>query len=499
MASGSEDETVRLWDVQAGVEKQTFTERFDVYSVSFSPDGQTLASSVFWRGTVRLWDVQTGIEKQTFTGHTSSVYSVSFSPDGQTLASGGGSWRGDNNADNTVRLWDVQTGVERQTFTGHTSSVYSVNFSPDGQTVASGSEDETVRLWDVQTGIEKQILTGHTGDVYSVNFSPDGQIVASGSEDETVRLWDVQTGVEKQILTGHTDSINSVSFSPNGQIVASGSGNDAMRSGDNTVRLWDVQTGVEKQILTGHTDSINSVSFSPNEQTLASGSEDGIVLLWRVMLTEPTEASSEIASRSVDVNSDGTVNIQDLVLVAANLGKTGQNDEDVNSDGVVDIRDLVKVAGALGNGAAAPSLHPQSLEMLTAAEVKQWLSTAQHLDLTDAMSQRGILFLQQLLITLTPKETALLANFPNPFNPETWIPYQLSKEADVTLTIYAVNGRVVRQLALGHQPAGVYQARSRAAYWDGRNALGELVASGVYFYTLTADDFSATRKLLIQK
>ena len=211
-----------------------------------------------------------------------------------------------------------------------------------------------------------------------------------------------------------------------------------------------------------------------------------------VEITEPTGLKG-------DVNGDGIVNIQDLVLVAANLGKTGQNAADVNGDGQVNIQDLVLVAGALGNSAAAPSLHPQSLEMLTAADVKSWLSQAQHFNLTDAMAQKGILFLEQLLAVLTPKETGLLANYPNPFNPETWIPYQLDKPAEVTISIYAVDGQVVRRLALGHQPAGMYQNRSRAAYWDGRNAFGEPVASGVYFYTLTAGDFAATRKMLIRK
>ena len=200
-----------------------------------------------------------------------------------------------------------------------------------------------------------------------------------------------------------------------------------------------------------------------------------------------------------DVNGDGTVNIADLVLVAGALGETGQNAADVNGDGTVNIADLVLVAGALGNSAAAPSLHPHALEMLTTTDVKQWLSAAQQLDLTDATSQRGILFLQQLLTVLTPKETALLTNYPNPFNPETWIPYHLAKDADVTLYIYAVNGTLVRTLALGHQAAGMYQNRSRAVYWDGKNAVGEPVASGVYFYTLTAGDFSATRKMLIRK
>ena len=100
---------------------------------------------------------------------------------------------------------------------------------------------------------------------------------------------------------------------------------------------------------------------------------------------------------------------------------------------------------------------------------------------------------------LTPKETTLLPNFPNPFNPETWIPYQLAEPAEVTVSIYAADGRLVRTLDLGHRSVGIYESRSQAAYWNGRNELGEPMASGVYFYTLTADNFTATRKMLILK
>ena len=200
-----------------------------------------------------------------------------------------------------------------------------------------------------------------------------------------------------------------------------------------------------------------------------------------------------------DVNGDGVVNIADLVLVAGALNKTGQKDADVNGDGVVNIADLVLVAGALNTRAAAPTLNPQLLSTLTAADVKQLLSQAQQLNLTDDTSLRGMQFLKQLLAALTPKKTALLPNYPNPFNPETWIPYHLAKDTDVTLHIYAMNGTLVRTLAIGHQAAGVYQNRTRAAYWDGKNALGEKVASGVYFYMLKTGDFSATRKMLIMK
>ena len=113
--------------------------------------------------------------------------------------------------------------------------------------------------------------------------------------------------------------------------------------------------------------------------------------------------------------------------------------------------------------------------------------------------QRGIATLEGLLGALAPKETVLLPNYPNPFNPETWIPYQLAKPAAVTVHIYAADGVAVRTLVLGYQHAGRYQTRSRAVYWDGKNDVGEQVASGVYFYTLTAGNFTATRKMLIRK
>ena len=202
---------------------------------------------------------------------------------------------------------------------------------------------------------------------------------------------------------------------------------------------------------------------------------------------------------SSDVNGDGIVNILDLVSVSVNFGKTGQSPADVNGDGIVNIIDLVKVAGEMGAGAAAPSAHPQTLEILTAADVQHWLTQAQHLGLTDATSQRGILRLQLLLAALIPKETSLLPNYPNPFNPETWIPYHLAKPAEVTLYIYGVDGSLIWRLTLGHQPAGMYHSKSRAVYWDGKNEAGEAVASGIYFYTFSAGDFTSTRKMLILK
>ena len=203
-----------------------------------------------------------------------------------------------------------------------------------------------------------------------------------------------------------------------------------------------------------------------------------------------------------DLNNDGVVNILDLVLVASQFGTTGITAADLNGDNTVNIQDLVLVANALSYVSAAPTP-----KQSTAATVNNWLKLAQQNEAKVVKTSvpkgfsytRGIQVLEQLARALTPNKTALLANYPNPFNPETWIPYQLSKAADVTVTIYASDGNVVRTLTLGHQDVGTYKNRSQAAYWDGKNETGESVASGVYFYTLTAGDFSATRKMLILK
>ena len=205
-----------------------------------------------------------------------------------------------------------------------------------------------------------------------------------------------------------------------------------------------------------------------------------------------------------DVNRDGVTDILDLILVGQDFGKTTATNArtDVNKDGKRNIADLVLVAQHLGEPSgvsAAPSALALGHLKLEPAVLRTWIAQAQLENDGSLAFQQGIANLQQLLAALTPESTVLLANYPNPFNPETWIPYQLSEAAEVMVRIYAVNGTLVRTLYLGHQPAGVYQDRSRAAYWDGKNALGESVASGLYFYTLAAGDFTATRKMLVRK
>ena len=201
-----------------------------------------------------------------------------------------------------------------------------------------------------------------------------------------------------------------------------------------------------------------------------------------------------------DVNRDGVVSILDLILVARQLWESvpPNSPVDVNGDGVVDIIDLTLTAQELGK-TTAPSAPAVATESIDPALIEAWITQARLEDDGSIAFRQGIENLQNLLISLIPQETMLHPNYPNPFNPETWIPYQLAESAKVTLRIYDVNGQMVRRLEVGYQPPGKYQSRSRAVYWDGRNQRGESVASGLYFYTLTAGEFTATRRMLIGK
>ena len=213
--------------------------------------------------------------------------------------------------------------------------------------------------------------------------------------------------------------------------------------------------------------------------------------------------SDEPTGPAWDVNADGTTNVLDLILVAQYLGEdaSANPQSDVNGDGTINVLDLIVVAQNLGEpaNAAAPSTLAMDNLQLDPATIHKWIIQAEVKNDGSLAFRQGIENLRRLLASLVPEETALLPNYPNPFNPETWIPYHLAEAADVTVRIYAAGGVLVRTLALGHQVAGIYEGRSRAAYWDGKNEVGEPVASGLYFYTLTAGDFTATRKMLIRK
>jgi small GTP-binding protein len=265
--SGSDDRTVRLWDVAEGRCLRVLDGHTDsVWSLSWSGDGRHALSGSD-DGTVRLWDVTEGRCLRVLEGHTRFVTSVSWSGDGRHALSG--------SYDKTVRVWDVTEGRCLRVLKGHTESVLSVSWSGDGRHALSGSEDRTVRHWDVAEGRCLRVLEGHTGGVFSVSWSGDGRQALSGSDDHTVRLWDVTEGRCLRVLEGHTESVFSVSWSGDGRHALSG-------SDDGTLRLWDVTEGRCLRVVEGHAKSVISVSWSGDGRHALSGSDDDGVRLWDV-------------------------------------------------------------------------------------------------------------------------------------------------------------------------------------------------------------------------
>ncbi|KAK3364118.1 hypothetical protein B0T25DRAFT_620386 [Lasiosphaeria hispida] len=297
VASGSYDQTVKIWDAATGACMQTLAGHSDyVNSVTFSPDSKLVASGSA-DNTVKIWDVATGACMQTLAGHSKYVSSVTFSPDSKLVASG--------SADKTVNIWDAVTGACMRMLVGHSDYVKSVVFSPDSKLMASGSSDNTVKIWDVVMGVCTQMLAGHSDYVSSITFSPDLKLMASESADKTVKIWDVATGIYTQILVGHSDYIKSIVFSPDLKLVASG-------SYDKTVKIWDVATGACMQTLAGHSHHLSSVAFSPDSKLVASGSADKTVKIWDVVMGAYTQM---LAGHSHYVNSIAFS--PDLKLVAS--------------------------------------------------------------------------------------------------------------------------------------------------------------------------------------
>jgi WD40 repeat protein len=258
LASGSADNTVKLWNLDGSLQKTLTEHQGSVYMVSFSPDSKTLASASADK-TIKLWNPDGSLRKN-LTEHSDAVRSISFSPDSKILASA--------SADHTIKLWN-QNGGLLKTLPGHTDVVNDVSFSPNGQILASASADHTIKLWK-QDGTFLKTLVTYNRPVLSISFSPDGQIVAATSEDGTIKFWSLDGKLIKSLFENNI--VNRVIFSPDGKTIAS-------VGGDTIVKLWNPD-GMKLQVFPGHTDGVYGVAFSADGQKIASASVDHTIKLW---------------------------------------------------------------------------------------------------------------------------------------------------------------------------------------------------------------------------
>ncbi|NEZ55383.1 NB-ARC domain-containing protein [Adonisia turfae] len=307
IATGSRDETIRLWDAETGQCMKTLPCPGSwVQTVVFSPDGQYLVSGGS-DGAIRVWEVATSCCQWIWEGHCDRILALKFSADGQTLVSSSmdqatrvwdfasgdclhtweisinwtlamdlssdGSTLVTGSDGNLVKLWDLATGKCRFTLPDYRSYVWSVAFAQDGQTFLTSSDDKTIKLWDLATGDCLQTWLGHSHFVWLTRFSPDGQSVVSASNDQTVKVWDVTSGQCLQTLITYSNWLQSVAFSPDGEYLVSG-------GEDQQVRLWQTVTGDCIRRLSGHTNQVSSVVFSSDGRYIASGSDDATIRLW---------------------------------------------------------------------------------------------------------------------------------------------------------------------------------------------------------------------------
>lgn len=269
IASGSDDSTIKLWDLKTGELLHTLHGNSGrILTLTLSPDGQTLASShrTSEKSTINVWNLPSGELIHTLAGHKKWIYTLAINPKGNTLVSGG----------YKIKIWDLQTGELQQTLTGHDKWIYSLTISPDSQTLASCGGDKTIKIWQLQTGELLTTLNGHSDWVRTIAISPDGQFLVSGGDDNSIKLWHLKSGKLLRTLTGHSDWVLSLAISPDGETIISG-------SRDHTIKIWQLSTGKLLSTLTGHKKWVYSLAISPDGQTLASGSEDKTVKIWQAV------------------------------------------------------------------------------------------------------------------------------------------------------------------------------------------------------------------------
>ena len=550
IASRSTNERfIRLWDVstQKIIAK---LEHSSVYALTFSPTGKTLTSGDT-DGIVKLWDVATRQNIATLEAHTSEIRSLAFSPDGNMLASGA--------VDGTIKLWDVETGQNIVILDGHIGKygVKSVMFLPDGKTLVSRefvlSPPELVKLWDLQTQtlITTFEITSAICDVSTV-YSSDGTMILKNFHG-IFSLLDAKTLTMIATFEGFCSNERTYISTDSGVILLEdieainrivNTTADfflSVKEGSSLIHIpLKVSTvdGIPKTIETigdlydvlGGPRNVKSLStrdysHSWHWHTYSNNFDRGTLVDKRltdymgILAQMRSAVTIALQGDALGTNGRSTITLQgpeakDPKVVSIYQNVIGIPLRDPRIQKVSDLfsldgfRDNIMYITVEDNGIYQEVRgidDPNDMPITGGQAFYVYVQEEATVDIygekwtNERSAEAAPSVVTANVEAINRIETSLLPNYPNPFNPETWIPYRLAEDADVTLIIYDVGGRMVRTLNIGHSKAGIYKSRDKAIYWDGRNDLGEGVASGVYFYHLTAGEYSATKRLVILK
>ena len=518
------DSSLHFWDLKTQRNIATLKESKGFWGMAFSPDN-TLFATGTGNAEIKLWDMTTRKHIGDLSAGRNSVYALAFSPDGTLLASASGG--------SEIKLWDVKTRMNITTLSGHLTTIPGLAFSPDGTLLASAGDDGQVMLWDVAAAIRDRgaVVTAHfTGPpMYWVDKAKGrlhalvGQEVASLVPSvDTARSLAVDTIDEKlywvektgkrtgKIRRANLDGRNVELVKDLTRVPL----DIALDTVNRKIYLTNAWGKVQRLNFNGSNFQPNLIKGLSTPKSLALDVARG-----KVYWTEKTGRRNgrirraNLDGRNVELVKNLTGVPRGLALDSVNgkiyltnaygkIQRLNLNSSNFQPNLITGLESpegiVVDAVNRKLYWTEKGSIRRANLNGKNIENIVTGVNSPANIALS-LMSTHTAIATAPAMLQGLPDETRLYSNYPNPFNPETWIPYQLSKPAAVILHIYAVDGRRIRTLALGHHPAGVYQRKSRAAYWDGKNEVGEPVASGVYFYTLTAGDFTETKKMLIRK
>lgn len=506
---------VVLWDTEHNRRLAFWADYLSGYEWALSPDGHSLV--MVNAAMMKIWDVPSRSLRKVIVPHNETFREFAISPDSRTIAIGQDPW---------IELRDIYTGEVTGQFrySGHSTIAFSqtgqriaterflldindpenrevlesrgyssIAFSAGDIYLAARDRDDLIHLWEQQDGkyVYRYALHSPVEGVPTFIPSLDGVPIFAVVNSKRVAVWELQEQPQRLLILD-IDARWPIHFSGDGRYLFADS--------EEGLQIWDWRE--QKRIQ--HPPLPEYLGVSRDASVIVTMSyETGQILIWDGKSLLPPEPAV-----SYDINRDGVVNILDLVEAASQFGQIGTHlSGDVNGDGKVDVADLELIGLRLGENAAAPLLHfkhPNPIISYQASNVQHQFQALAALESVNP-SSRGAHIAHDLIkawlsrLELPVTETKLLPNYPNPFNHETWIPYQLSEDAHVRIRIYDVAGHLVRELDLGTKPTGGYLSRESAAYWDGRNDAGETVSSGIYWYELDTGSFSATRKMVVQK